>query len=593
MKLSDYIANFIANLGIERMYTVCGGGAMHLNDSLCNHPGYRPIAMHHEQGAAMAAEAETRVNGRIGVIHVTAGPGGTNTATGVASAWVDSIPMLVIAGQVTSTTTIGGRNIRQLGTNELDLVSIMTPITKYAVMITEPNMIRYHLEKAVYLATTGRPGPVWIEVPLDIQTAQIDENALPGFQPFGTAIVGRGEDYVARQVARCLKLLAGAKRPLIIAGNGIRLANAVPQIRELVERMGIPVVSSWTASDMFDTAHPLYVGRPGIFGDRPGNFAVQNADVLFAIGSRLSVPQIGHNPKLFAPNAKQIIVDIDENEIFKPTLRPDVPVAADAKTFLDTLLAGLDGFNLPDYSPWATRCRDWKQRYPVMQEEYRTAEDGVNSYFFVDVLSDKLADDGIVVTDVGSSFIPTMQMLRLKYGQRLIHSCGVSSMGWGFPGSIGATFSSGKQTICLSGDGGMMMNIQELQTVVHHKLPLIIFVFANNGYMTMRQTQMNYFGRLSVSNPESGLSVPDFVAVAKGFGIEGMHIHSNQELIDNMDAILAHKGPFLCELRLPEMHPIIPRVQTKRDEAGNFLPTPIEDLFPFLPRDELAANMND
>ena len=591
MKLATYVADFIAEMGVNRVYAVSGAGAMHLNDAICNHTKIKCIAMHHEQAATMAAEADARVTGRMGVVHVTAGPGGTNTMTGLASAWADSIPMLIVSGQVTSFTTVRGRNLRQLGTNELDVVSMVRPVTKYAEMITEPATIRYHLEKAIHLATNGRPGPVWIDIPLDVQAAEIDVASLQGFKAFDS-VLGSRDGYLARQIAQCIDLLNEAERPVVIIGNGIRLAGACDELNRLIDALRIPVLSSWNASDMIATDHSCCIGRPGLFGDRPGNFALQNSDLVFAIGTRLSIPQIGHHPQFFARAAKQIIVDIDEAEVHKPTLRPDLPIVADAKVFISALLAKVGRIKRQDsVDKWLARCQQWKKRYPVMQDEYRQVNNGVNSYFFVETLGKTMKDDAIVVTDVGAGFISTMQSLPLRPGQRLFHSGGVSSMGYGFPASIGACFASnGRQTICLTGDGGMMFNLQELQTVTHHRLPLVIFVFANNGYMTMQYTQMNHFGREAISSPQSGLSCPDFVSVARAFGIKAAHICNQTELTESIGDILASSEPFLCELQMPEHQLLIPRVQT-RVEAGRFVPTPIEDMYPFLERAEFKANM--
>lgn len=586
MRVADYVARFLADIGCKRIYSICGAGAMHLNDALCHHPKIKVIACHHEQAATFAAEAEQRVTGNIGVVSVTAGPGGTNTITGIASAWVDSIPLLIIAGQVTSTTMINNSGVRQLGTNELDMTTLVKPITKYAVTVMDPKLIRHHLERAVYLATTDRPGPVWVEIPLDIQAMEIDENKLD-------VSFFNSWDYEF-DVGECIKLLNEAARPVILIGNGIHLAHAELEFMQLAEYLSIPVLTSWNASDIIPTDHPLCIGRPGLCGDRAGNFAIQNADVILAIGTRLSIPQIGHNHKLFAREAKLIVVDIDPAEISKPTLRPHIEIVADAKQFIHAMLDNLEQiFIRPDVMIWHRKCTEWKTKYPVMLEEYRHVKEGVNSYAFVEILSKHLKDDAIIVTDVGAGFISPMQSMPTKVGQRMFHSGGVSSMGYGLPGAIGACFAGeGRQTICLTGDGGMMFNLQELQTITHHKLPVKIFVFSNNGYLTMQATQNNFFKREAISSPESGMSCCDFVKVANAFEIPTMHIRNQTDLTPKvMNAILDMDGPFLCELHMPKGQLLAPRVLTKTDKNGKFLPSPLEDMSPLLPRDEFMSNM--
>lgn len=594
MKLSQYVADFIAAHG-SRVYGICGAGAMHLNDAICNHPGIRFIAMHHEQAAAMAAEAESRVTGKCGFVHVTAGPGGTNTITGVAGAWVDSIPMMVIAGQVNSATLIGHTGLRQLGTNELDLVSMVTGITKYAVTVRDPRDIRFCMEKAFHLATSGRQGPVWIEIPLDVQAAEVDPFVLPGYH--GSKAISHGNGaYIQQQVARTLEMLNEAERPVILAGNGVRLAGAAAEFGVLADTLGVPILSSWTASDLIPTDHPYYIGRPGIMGDRPGNFAIQNADLLLAIGTRLSVPQTGHSPHLFAPRARKIVVDIDPRETAKPTIDVDLPIVVDAGEFIRALLATQP--NLPRRGEWIGRCRGWKARYPVMRPEYRETKDGINSYYFMGILSKHLDDDAIVVTDVGAGFISAMQSLPLRDAQRLFHSGGVSAMGWSIPAAIGACLAGGgRQVVCLVGDGGAMLNLQELQTIAHHKLPISIFVFCNNGYMTMQFTQQNHFGREAASSPGSGVSCADFTKIASAMLPMGAAwiLRPSPYLLNVGEVVqgvldTARKTPALCEVHMPPNQLLIPRVQS-RMENGKFIPTPIEDMWPYLDRDEFAEQM--
>lgn len=587
MKLADFVASYIATIS-PRVYGVCGAGAMHLNDAIANHPSIRVISMQHEQAAAMAAECDARVTGEIRVVSVTTGPGGTNAMTGVACAYVDSIPMLVIAGQVTTATMIGHSGLRQLGMNELDVVSMMRPITKYAVTVREPHLIEYHLKRAVYHATHGRKGPVFVEIPLDVQAAEIDPDNLDTFNAFELSTPDNLQ-YLKEMAAEVMRALAKAKRPVVIIGNGVRLAGAIADFKRAFLHLGIPIVSSWGAADIIRTDHPNYIGRCGIFGDRASNFAVQGADLIIAMGTRLSVAQIGHASHLFAPKAKKIVIDVDQHEVCrKPTVKADVGVVADVKEFLEQfwpqLLADL-------YVAWLDHCRMLKDRYPPVVGNPAW---GVNSYFFVDQLSQHLQPDAVVVTDVGFCFIPVMQALNLRSEQRLIHSAGVSPMGWGIPASIGAAFAApGRQVVCLTGDGGAMMNLQDLQTIAHHQLPIAIFVFENNGYATMKIAQNNHFNREVMSGPRSGMSLPDFTKLAKAFGIYFVEFNRQNMLADSLKGIfdVASQGPVMAVMHMEPNEIIMPRVQA-RSENGKFVPADISDMWPYLPRPEYESGLS-
>jgi len=463
-------------------------------------------------------------------------------------------------------------------------------ITKFAVTVMDALSIRYCLEKALYLATNARQGPVWVEIPLDVQAAEIDPAQLKGYPQFE-----RDEGtYVRRRAIEVLDVFAKAARPLIWVGNGVRLAGAEHEFRTLVAQLGIPVVCSWSGADIMPTADSLCIGRPGIMGDRAGNFAVQNADVILAIGTRLSVPQIGHHPDLFAPEAKLIVVDVDPREASK---RAHTPIVADAGQFIGCMREELSKVVLPitDWRVrWQERCLAWKLRYPVMQPEYRDTSNGINSYHFMEVLAKHIDDDAIIVTDVGAGFISAFQSLQLRGSQRLIHSAGVSAMGWGIPGAIGACLAGGgRQVVCLVGDGGAMLNLQELQTIAHHKLPIAIFVFCNNGYMTMQYTQTTHFKREAASSPESGMSCPDFVEIAEVFGIYA-GIMTDRQFDSDLDWWLHTRTvcPSLCEVHMPPGQLLVPRVQS-RMEDGKFVPAPIEDMWPYLGREEFAAQMGD
>jgi len=579
MKVSEFVANYLASLSQDktRVYAICGAGAMHLNDAICHHPGIDVVAMQHEQAATYAAECEARVTNRIGVVHVTTGPGGSNAITGVACAYVDSIPLLVIAGQVPQdqSTVVAHRDnygLRQAGMNELDVVALMSPVTVYAKTMTEPMMARYDLEKAVYFATHGRKGPAFIEIPLDIQAAEVDPDKLTGFTPEAEQ---DNADYIADAADAIALRMANAKRPVLIIGNGVRLAGAQDELLRVIDELGCPVVSSWTGSDLVPSDHPFYLGRCGLFGDIPSNYAVQHADTLLCIGTRLSVAQIGHHAKLFAPNAYKIVVDVDANEAKKSSVSAQFPVVADAAAFLKA------------FRP--QKCnQDWARSRRLARDNTPAYDGGggwqINSYDFCRQLEKHMDDDAIVVTDVGFSFIPLMQTLRLKKGQRLIHSCGVSPMGWGLPAAIGASLSSGRQVICCTGDGGLMLNIQELLTISERKLPITIFVFANDGYATMRIAQKNHFGRESIAGPASGLSIPAHILaeVAYSFGFGVMVMGQKAALDEGMHVMLASVKkagyPLFVVLTMPPDQVIAPRVQAKQVD-GKFLPVTLTDMW--------------
>ena len=592
VKLSDYIFSFIAELGVKDVFAVSGGGAMHLVDSLGMNKELNYIATHHEQAAAMAAEGYARISGKPGVALVTSGPGGTNTITGVCGAWIDSIPTIFISGQVTSDTLIGNTGLRQFGIQESNIVELVRPITKYAVTVTDPAQIKYHLQKAVYLATSGRPGPVWLDIPLDIQSKFIDPDGLFSFipdnrMPLDTNLL------LKKQVAQSIDLLKNAKRPVMISGYGIRLAKGENDYLKLVEKLRIPVISSWTTSDLLAYDHELYIGRSGIMGDRAGNFTVQNSDLLLIIGSRMSIPQVGYKYSTFAREAKKIMVDIDEAELKKPSIKVDFPIHADAKEFMMELLHQLDEQKIRiNVADWIQKCNYWKAKYPVVLPEYAENKEVVNSFYFVDVLSKKLDESAVVVTDMGTSFTGTMQAFKTKQGQRFFTSSGHASMGFGLPGAIGACFANDrKKTICISGDGGLQMNIQELQTMVHYNLPIILFVLNNNGYLTIKLMQQNHFGRYVGSDKSSGVSCPDIIKVANAHGIKTERIANHDELHAKIDSVLAEPGPFVCEIIMSENQPLIPKVSSAKRPDGTFDSRPLEDLYPFLDRDEFLENM--
>ncbi len=591
-KVSDFVFSKIADLGVKHVFSVSGGAAMHLTDSVGKHPELSYVATHHEQAAAMAAEGYARTSKSPGCALVTSGPGGTNAMTGVAGAWIDSIPTIFISGQVTSDCLIGDTGVRQLGIQESNIVEMVRSITKYAVSITDPGTLRYHVEKAIHLATTGRPGPVWLDIPLDVQGALVNVDEQKGFDPADESHVSASGS-LTEQVYDVVELLRAAERPVLIYGYGVRLAGAESALQVLADRLGIPLISSWNASDLIDNRHPLYIGRSGIMGERAGNFTVQNSDLLLTVGTRLSVPQVGYNHTTFARAAKKIVVDIDPVELSKPTIQPDLPIQADAGEFIDALSQELDRSEFkPAIESWVKRCQGWKARYPVIEPEYRDTEERINSFYFIDVLSEKLRSDSVVVTDMGTSFTCTMQSLRMKAGQRLFTSSGHASMGFGLPGAIGACLGrGGRKTICISGDGGLQMNIQELQTLVHNQLPIILFVLNNDGYLAIKLTQQNHFGRLVGSEPSSGVSCPDLMKVSTAYGIDCERISDADTLDARIDAILAKPGPYICEIMMPPDQKLVPRLSSVKKPDGSIMSNPLEDLAPALDRDEFLANM--
>ena len=590
VKVSDYIADFLVKKGITHVFTVVGGGAMHLNDSLGHHEKITSIYCHHEQAAAMAAEAYARVHGRMAALCVTSGPGAINALNGVAGAYQDSIPLLVLSGQMKSSLTVraSGLPLRTLGGQEFDIVSALDNMTKYAEMITEPQKIPLALGKAYHLAKSGRPGPSWLDLPLDIQGSFIDDD-LPGFKAHAQ------EEYadIEKAAPHVLEKLRSAERPVLYAGNGIRLAGAAPLVEELAQRLSIPVVTCWDSIDLIATEHPYYCGRGGTMGDRAGNFAVQNSDLLLSIGSRLSIYQVGYDVRLWARAAYTIVNDIDPAELKKPTIRVDYPVCADAADFMRALLAAAKEDEPKENGAWLAQCRRWKSEYPVVRPEQKEAAGKTNVYAFMDALSRALPEGSITVVTNGSASVVGSQSYFIKEGSRFLMNCGISSMGYGLPAAVGAAVASGESVVCLEGDGSIMMNLQELQTVVTNRLPVKLFVINNNGYHQIRQTQKNVFGNALVGvGPESGdLGFPSFERIAQAFEMPYIKISSNAELHEKIAQALREPGYVLTEVFVTEEQKFEPKSATKRLPDGRLTSPPLEDLAPFLPREELARNM--
>jgi acetolactate synthase-1/2/3 large subunit len=593
IKLSDWVAQKCVELGIRHVFMVTGGGAMHLNHSLGSHREIESIFNHHEQACAIAAEAYYRVNNRLALVNVTSGPGGTNAITGVYGAFVDSIGMIVLSGQVKYETTVRstGLPLRQYGDQELNIEELVRPVTKYCQMVTDPLSIRYHLEKAFYLATSGRPGPCWLDIPLDVQAAKIDPDQLPGFDPAELDEPWRlvPQANIAQII---LDKIAAAERPVIFAGNGVRLSGAHDAFIRFIESAGIPVVTGWNAHDALWDDHPLYAGRPGTVGTRGGNFVTQNADLLLILGSRLNIRQVSYNWQSFARGAYKIWVDIDALELQKPSVRPDLPVQADLATLLPALADAPYPGASGTHREWLAWCRQRNARYPAVLPEYWSKEE-VNPYCFMEEFFRLLPGDAHVVTGNGSACVIGFQAALLKERQRLWTNSGCATMGYDLPAAIGAhKASGGKPVIALAGDGSIMMNLQELQTIVGYGLPIKIFILNNNGYVSIFQTHRNFFNGHEIGGgPKSGVSFPDFAKLIPGFGLPFIRCARHADLGKAIQATLRTEGPAVCEIMIDEYQSFVPKLGAKTLPDGRIVSPPLEDLSPFLPREELAENM--
>ena len=599
MKLSDYVVRFVAEQSVKHVFLVTGGGAMHLNNSLGCETAIQPVCNSHEQASAMCAESYAKATNHLGVCMVTTGPGGTNALTGVAGAWLDSTPTLFLSGQVKRPDRMfdsDGRplGMRQLGVQEVDIVSIVKPITKYAVTVLDPNSIRYHLEKAVYLAFHGRPGPVWIDIPLDVQASPMEApSALRGFDPAESS--ESPPDASLEYEVRCLlQKLNQAERPLLFAGNGIRLAHAETEFEQLRRLLGVPTVATWCAADLVPSNDPLYVGRPGSVAARGANFALQNSDFLLALGVRLDFAITGYAPQNLARGAHKAVVDIDEAELKKLYPHVQQPIHADAKRFLMELLSQRDSIRLRNHSAWDARCADWKTRYPVVTEEHRKPEGPVSVFHLAEVIGTEVRpEDRLVVGSSGSAIEIYLLAFPTLHSQRLFHTAGLGAMGYGVPMAIGvATANPGREVIAVDGDGGFMFNIQELETIRRLQLPIKFFVMNNDGYSSIRASQRAYFGEANLGCDKSnGLTIPSLTQVATAFGLSSTVIKNQENLRAEVRRVLDMKGPVVCDVKVLPDELRAPRLQSYQKTDGSFVSKPLEDLFPFLPRAEFLANM--
>jgi acetolactate synthase-1/2/3 large subunit len=583
MKVSDYVISRLEEY-TKDIFLVSGGGCIHLVDSLSKSK-INLIPTLHEQGASIAAESYAQYTNKLGVALVTTGPGSTNAVTGIASAWLDSIPVLLLTGQVQNKDRVGNKGVRQLGFQEIDTVSIYKPITKYAVTISDPKTIKYHLNRAIYLATTGRPGPVVIDIPLDVQAAEINPDELVDFIP-------TDKIYDLNSLDLIVEALNKAKRPIVLVGNGVRLANALPEFYEFVKKTGIPVLTTWKTLDILEESHPQYVGRPGGVGQRGANFNQQNSDFILVIGARLDHGQLAYQPQYFAREATKCIVDIDINEINKLGINIEFPIESDAKLFLTQLNQKINSLNISD---WLNYCKSLHIKYPVILPEHlKVNEPHINNYAFIEYLSDLLPENSLVIPgSSGACSEVTMQSFKTKIGTRVYNSEGLGSMGFGIPAAVGGCIASDKkETICIDGDGGFFMNIQELELVYRYQLPIKFFVLNNNGYGSIKTTQNTHFkGNLVVSDPSSGLTLPSIELNAAAYKIPYIKIETQQNLKLDLSNVLSMHGPIICELIVDPDHKTLPKASVYKKEDGSFATRPMEDLAPFLDRNEFLNNL--
>lgn len=594
-KVSNYISQFLVDHGITDIFTVVGGGAMHLNDAFGHQKGLRCLYQHHEQACAIAAESYARIHNKIPALCVTTGPGGTNALTGVVGAWLDSIPMLVISGQVRYDTTARstGLNIRAMGDQEFDICTAVQSMTKYCEMVIDPLKIKYCLEKALHEAQTGRPGPCWLDIPLNVQGAYIETNDLKSYD---------GKDYddtlpplvSDKTIDVILHKIKESKRPVLYAGNGIRISGGYEYFLSVVNKLNIPVVTCWDSIDEIYDEHPLYVGRGGIMGDRAGNFAVQNSDLVLAIGNRLSIRQVGYNWQTWAREAFVIDCDVDKDEMKKPLIHVEMPVWADAKDLLAKMNEKLSTDKLFTNNQWLEQCAEWKQKYPVVQPKHFQQTTPINVYAFIKTLSSKLKEGQVTVVGNGSACVVGSHGYVIKKNQRFIINSAIASMGYDLPAAIGAYVADHKQDIInVTGDGSIQMNIQELETISYHKMGIKIFVINNNGYHSIRQTQRNFFGEplVGIGGDSHDIGFPKLAKISVAYDIPYYAIGNNQELDITINKVLDVQGPVICEVFVDTVQNFEPKSATKRLEDGTLVSAPLEDLAPFLPKEEFLSNM--
>jgi acetolactate synthase-1/2/3 large subunit len=592
IKLSDYLMEFLARRGVDAVFTVSGGGIMHLLDSLGRNPRLKYYCNHHEQASAICAEGYARITGRPAAVLVTVGPGAVNAISGMAGAWYDGVPMIVIAGQVRTGIIADYSSVRQFGPQEANTVGMASSVSKYANTVLDPKTIRRELEKAWHLAVSGRPGPVFLDIPLDVQSAMIDPNEMAGFEP----ATGDGWDRGAltAAVSATLERLAQARRPVLLGGTGVRMGGAETQFLQLAERLNVPVIIPYSSKDLIPEEHPLNMGVIGTAGQRRANFTVQNSDLLISCATGLSVTKIGFNTAGFAAKAFKVVVDIDQGQLHGLAVKPDLAVHAHVREFLDRMLAALEGRTF-SYSPdWLPACREWRERYPVIVDDFYKDPNHVNSYVFMDALSDHLGAGDIIATGNGIDITSFYQAFRVKAGQRTVTSNNWGSMGWGLPQAIGACLANARRrTVCVSGDGSLQWNLQELLFIQYHRLPVVLFVFNNGGYTCIRTTQDNFFeGRYVGSDSGSGVGDLNYEKLAATYGMPYYRIGNNNELARLLPTVLSQPGPVLCDVSIARTQGISPKASAFRRPDGTLESRPLEDMAPFLPRDEIHSIMH-
>lgn len=590
MNVSEFIFKYFSEKGIDTAFMVTGGQAMWLDDAIGKNGKYHIICTHHEQSAAMAADAYGRMKNKPAITLVTAGPGSVNAMNGVVGGYTDSSPMIIISGQAVLSFVQYERetNIRQFGVQGINIKPLVENVVKYFVTIDDPQKTKYYLEKAYYEAMTGRKGPVWIDVPLDIQNKSVDLKYMEKFVP-GERQEGRVS--VKQVVRRAYELLQKAERPVLLAGQGISLAGARDEFYEFVCRSRIPVITSRLGIDLIESDNELYVGRPGNYGERSANFAIQNADLILSAGCRLASSLVGHNPRDFGRNAYKFVVDIDLKELDKPGVKIDYKADIDCKDFFEKLLEEYGNQKLPEYEKWVQKCGEWKEKYPVVQEEYKK-QMPVNSYYFVEKLSERARAEAAVMVDTGSCFHVACQTWKIKKGQKYLTTGGLSSMGYWCAG-IGACMANDKkETIVITGDGSLQMNIQEFAPVKYHKLPVKVFVLNNNGYLLIRHTQRNFMeDRFIGESPDSGVWCPDTMKIAEAYGIKFVRIEKAEQIDEKLEEVFTYNGPVICEVMTPEWQMLIPRISSEKMPDGTLVAHAFEDMFPFLPKEEVENNM--
>lgn len=592
MKISDYVMEFIASLGVKKVFFISGGGAMHLDDSLGKNQNLDGICMLHEQGAAIAAEAYARVNDSYGCCLVTSGPGATNALTGLVGSYIDSIPVVFISGQVKRADLKDNTGLRQFGIQEVDIISMVKEHTKYAVRVDDPLLIRYELEKAASLAMEGRPGPVWIDIPLDIQASEVDAESLQSYTEH--------KEYPAseNEVDTTIQMLNSAKRPVLMLGHGIRLGHAIDLAREFYQTLGIPVLTSWNGVDLIEEEHPLYFGRPGFVGHRAANFIIQNADFVLTLGTRLGITNTGYNYDDFLKNAKHVMVDIDPAETRKKSVHPSLSINADVKDFLEKMIAKMSSISLKEeeMNTWLDRCKKLKTDYPVFIEEQKARDGFVSNYDLIhEVTSQMKPDDIYQFPSSGTTVDIAMKSFEIKWGQRAFLTKGLASMGYEVPACVGSCIGSGgRRVVSVTGDGSFAMNMQELEVIHRYNLPVKIFVSDNQGYSMIYTSQHNNFhGRLTGCTVDSGLTLPDMKAVANAFGIKGLHIEKRSELKEVVSQALAYDGPVICTVKTDITQIIVPRQGNYMKEDGQMASRPLEDMVPLIDRDEFEEVMRN